>query len=73
MIIMFFLLVFASMGYAQGKASTEIPYLLNLIKASSFTFERNGQNGNGKSAAELFRPYEEKLSCHSSRGKKDPA
>ena len=53
--ILFFLLVFVPLGYAQSKASTEIPYLLNLIKTSSFIFERNGQNGSGKSAAELLQ------------------
>ena len=55
LIILFFSLAFAPLGYAQGKASTEIPYLLNLIKTSSYTFERNGQNGSGKSAAELLQ------------------
>ena len=55
LIILFFSLAFAPLGFAQGKASTEIPYLLNLIKTSSFTFERNGQNGSGKSAAELLQ------------------
>jgi hypothetical protein len=39
----------------QDKKLNEINYLLDLIKNSSLSFERNGRKANGKKAAELLK------------------